>query len=58
MAGIERENEVSAQAHVSAANVKPRSGGRSQNYQNEDGSIAVPAVLRPWIGGVEKISAG
>ena len=31
MAGIERENEVSAQAHVSAANVKPRSGGRSHN---------------------------
>jgi type I restriction enzyme M protein len=33
MAAIERENEVSAQAHVSAANVKPRSGGRSHNPQ-------------------------
>ncbi len=31
MAGIERENGVSAQAHVSEANVKPRSGGRSHN---------------------------
>ncbi|MBK7768244.1 MAG: serine--tRNA ligase [Sulfuritalea sp.] len=29
-----------------------------ENYQNEDGSITVPAVLRPWMGGVEKISAG
>ena len=27
-----------------------------ENYQNEDGSITVPAVLRPWMGGVEKIS--
>jgi type I restriction enzyme M protein len=31
MTGIERENGVSAQAHVSEANVKPRSGGRSHN---------------------------
>ena len=31
MAGIERENEVSVKANVSAANVKPRSGGRSHN---------------------------
>jgi seryl-tRNA synthetase len=29
-----------------------------ENYQNEDGSITVPAVLRPWMGGAEKISAG
>ena len=36
MAGIERENEVSAQAHVSAANVKPRSGGRSHNPALKD----------------------
>jgi seryl-tRNA synthetase len=28
-----------------------------ENYQNEDGSITVPAVLRPWMGGAEKISA-
>lgn len=28
-----------------------------ENYQNEDGSIAVPAALRPYMGGVETISA-
>jgi seryl-tRNA synthetase len=28
-----------------------------ENYQNADGSIAVPAALRPYMGGVEKISA-
>jgi len=27
-----------------------------ENYQNEDGSITVPAVLRPWMGGAETIS--
>ena len=26
-----------------------------ENYQNEDGSITVPAVLRPYLGGREKI---
>lgn len=26
-----------------------------ENYQNEDGSIAVPEVLRPYMGGLEKI---
>ena len=28
-----------------------------ENYQNEDGSITVPAALRAYMGGVEKISA-
>jgi seryl-tRNA synthetase len=28
-----------------------------ENYQNEDGSVTVPSVLRPWMGGAEKISA-
>jgi seryl-tRNA synthetase len=28
-----------------------------ENYQNNDGSITVPAALRPWMGGLEKISA-
>ena len=27
-----------------------------ENYQNDDGSITVPTALRPWIGGLEKIS--
>ena len=28
-----------------------------ENYQNEDGSVTIPAVLRPWMGGAERISA-
>jgi seryl-tRNA synthetase len=27
-----------------------------ENYQNEDGSIAVPPALKPYLGGVEKIT--
>jgi seryl-tRNA synthetase len=26
-----------------------------ENYQNEDGSVSVPAVLKPYMGGVEKL---
>lgn len=29
-----------------------------ENYQNEDGGITVPDVLRPYMGGVEVIRAG
>jgi seryl-tRNA synthetase len=28
-----------------------------ENYQNEDGSITVPAVLKPYMGGIERIEA-
>ncbi len=28
-----------------------------ENYQNADGSITVPAVLRPYVGGAERITA-
>ena len=28
-----------------------------ENYQNEDGSITVPEVLRPYLGGLEKIES-
>jgi len=28
-----------------------------ENYQQEDGSIVVPEVLRPYMGGLEKIEA-
>ena len=28
-----------------------------ENYQNADGSITVPEVLRPYMGGLETISA-
>jgi seryl-tRNA synthetase len=26
-----------------------------ENYQQQDGSVAVPEVLRPWMGGVDVI---
>jgi len=32
--------------------------GILENYQQEDGSITVPEVLRPYMGGMERISAG
>jgi seryl-tRNA synthetase len=35
--------------------VKPRSGGRSQNNQQADGSVRVPEVLRAYMGGLEVI---
>jgi seryl-tRNA synthetase len=28
-----------------------------ENYQNEDGSITIPAALRPYMGGLERITA-
>lgn len=28
-----------------------------ENYQNEDGSVTVPDVLRPYMGGAERITA-
>ncbi len=28
-----------------------------ENYQNEDGSVSIPAVLQPYMGGLTKISA-
>jgi seryl-tRNA synthetase len=28
-----------------------------ENYQNEDGSVSVPDVLRPYMGGIEKLEA-
>lgn len=27
-----------------------------ENYQNEDGSITVPEALRPYVGGMEKVT--
>jgi seryl-tRNA synthetase len=29
-----------------------------ENYQNEDGSVTVPAALRPYMGGLERITGG
>jgi seryl-tRNA synthetase len=28
-----------------------------ENYQNADGSVTVPAVLRPYMGGMERLTA-
>ncbi|MBQ9882729.1 MAG: serine--tRNA ligase, partial [Synergistes sp.] len=28
-----------------------------ENYQNSDGSVTIPEALRPYMGGMEKISA-
>ncbi|MGZ7145031.1 serine--tRNA ligase, partial [Streptococcus pyogenes] len=28
-----------------------------ENYQNEDGTVTIPKVLRPYMGGAEIISA-
>ncbi|MYL97378.1 serine--tRNA ligase [Novosphingobium sp. FGD1] len=28
-----------------------------ENYQQEDGSVTVPEVLRPWMGGIERLEA-
>jgi len=28
-----------------------------ENYQNEDGSVTIPEVLRPYMGGLEKIES-
>ena len=27
-----------------------------ENYQNEDGSVTIPEVLRPYMGGLEKLT--
>jgi seryl-tRNA synthetase len=28
-----------------------------ENYQNADGSVTIPVALRPWMGGIEKLTA-
>jgi seryl-tRNA synthetase len=28
-----------------------------ENYQNADGSVTVPEALRPWMGGLERLTA-
>jgi seryl-tRNA synthetase len=28
-----------------------------ENFQNEDGSVEVPQALRPWLGGLARLSA-
>lgn len=50
-------------AHVHTLNGSGVAVGRAliavmETWQQEDGSIEVPEVLRPWMGGMERISAG
>ena len=43
---------------MSVAHVKRAiASGRSQNYQQADGSVSVPEVLRPCMGGLTSINA-
>ena len=28
-----------------------------ETHQNQDGSVTIPEVLRPWMGGVERIGS-
>lgn len=42
---------------MSIANVKlTKVSGRSQNNQQADGSVTIPQVLRPYMGGMEVLS--
>ncbi len=55
-------NEKNKPEHVHTLNGAGLAVGRTlvaimENYQNADGSITVPTVLRPYLGGKEKITA-
>jgi seryl-tRNA synthetase len=61
-AGIRfREDEKSKPEFVHTLNGSGLAVGRTlvailENCQQEDGSVVIPAVLRPYMGGVERIS--
>ena len=61
-AGIRfREDEKAKPEFVHTLNGSGLAVGRTvvavlENYQQEDGSVLVPAVLRPYMGGLERIS--
>jgi seryl-tRNA synthetase len=45
---------VSVEANMGAANVKrTKVSGQNQTYQQADGSVRIPEVLRPYMGGME-----
>ncbi|MBT3989917.1 MAG: serine--tRNA ligase [Rhodospirillaceae bacterium] len=57
-----RPSEGKGTNHVHTLNGSGLAVGRTlvaimENYQQEDGSIVVPEVLRPYMGGLEKIEA-
>ncbi len=42
---------------MSKANVKrAKASGRNQNNQLADGSVVIPEVLRPYMGGMEMLA--
>jgi len=42
---------------MNEVNVKRvQTSGHSQNYQQADGSVLIPEVLRPYMGDLEKLS--
>jgi seryl-tRNA synthetase len=48
---------VSVEANMSVANVKrTHVSGRNQNYQQADGSVNIPEVLRSYMGGMESLT--
>lgn len=56
-----REDEKSKPEFVHTINGSGLAVGRTlvavlENYQQDDGSVIIPAVLRPYMGGVERIS--
>jgi seryl-tRNA synthetase len=56
-----RAADSKAVAHVHTLNGSGVAVGRAliavmENYQQADGGIAIPKVLRPWMGGAERIS--
>ncbi|MBB4196366.1 serine--tRNA ligase [Rhodoblastus sphagnicola] len=60
MAARYRPSEGKATRYVATLNGSGVAVGRAlvavlENYQNEDGSVTVPEVLRPYMGGLEKI---
>ena len=49
-------------AHVHTLNGSGVAVGRAliavmENHQQADGSIMVPEILRPWMGGLERVAA-
>ena len=62
MKGRFRENGEKGTRFVHTLNGSGLAVGRTlvavlENYQNEDGSITVPEALRPYMGGLETITA-
>ena len=44
---------------MNEVNVKrAKASGHSQNYQQANGSVKIPEILRPYMGGIEIIQAG